>query len=178
MKEKRTVACKLLLRIFCLLGILDMTGNENSTVRRKNLGSRWRLRLLLIVFFVLVIMVGFRILGEWRKRQEIEDEISRLSEEAKRLENRNLEILELSKQLTTEEFLEREARLKLGLQKPGESVAILGTNNGSNETVSHERLGASRMGNAQRWLYYFFDQEKLKNLREERKTRRIIPRPL
>lgn len=178
MKEKRTVGCKLLLQIFCLLGILDMTGNENSTVRRKNLGSRWRLRLLLIVFFVLVIMVGFRLLGEWRKRQEIEDEISRLREEAKRLENRNLEILELSKQLTTEEILEREARLKLGLQKPGESVAILGTNNGSNEMVLYERLGVSRMGNAQRWLYYFFDQEKLKNLREERKTRRIIPRPL
>lgn len=167
-----------MLQRFCLLGILDMTSNKNSTVRCKNLGLRWRLKFLLVVFFVLVILVGARLVGEWRKRQEIEDEISRLREEAKRLENRNLEILELSKQLTTEEFLEREARLKLGLQKPGESVAILGKNNDFGEVVLKERSGSSMMENAQRWLFYFFDQEKLKNLREERKARRIIPRPL
>lgn len=156
----------MLLQTFCLLDTLDMA-NEG-----KKFGSRFRLRLLLLVFFALVMVVGTRLIGEWRKRQVIEDEISRLLEEAKRLENRNLEILEMSKQLTTEEFLEREARLKLGLQKPGESVAILEGVEGASETVLGPESGASRLGNAQRWWFYFFDHQKLKDLREERKARR------
>ncbi|MDP1709862.1 MAG: septum formation initiator family protein [Candidatus Komeilibacteria bacterium] len=116
-------------------------------------------------------LVGYRLIGEWGKRRETEDEIARLKEEAKRLENRNLEILELSKQLTEEEFLEREARLKLGMQKPGESVAVLSREGLAVTGVSKKEAEGSRGGNAKRWWFYFFDQEKLKALREERKAK-------
>ncbi len=137
----------------------------------KKYGSRQRLMLLLFLFVVLTALVGYRLLGEWGKRSETEDEIARLAKEAKRLENRNLEILELSKQLTEEEFLEREARLKLGMQKPGESVAVLSTKGIATEANIKKEAESSRGGNAKRWWFYFFDQEKLKILREERKAR-------
>ncbi len=139
---------------------------------RKSFFSRYRLKFLLAIFLVLTALIGVRLAGEWRKRQEIQDEVGRLEEEAKRLENRNLEILELSKELTSEEFLEREARLKLGLQKPGETVAVVGVGSGTEEPVVKREVNASRKGNAKRWYYYFFDQDRLNALREERKTRR------
>lgn len=144
--------------------------NLNMMSENKKYGSRTRLTLLLFLFAGLAVLVGYRLLGEWGKRRETEDEITRLQEEAKRLENRNLEILELSKQLTEEEFLEREARLKLGMQKPGESVAVLSKEAQAEMVLTKEAEG-SRGGNAKRWWFYFFDQEKLKALREERKAK-------
>lgn len=147
-----------------IIDILDMTPEYKKT------NSRFKLKLLLLLFVVLIAALGYRLLGEWGKRRDIEDEVSRLQDEAKRLENRNLEILELSKQLTEEEFLEREARLKLGLQKPGESVAVL-SKDSQPEIAAIKEAEGSRGGNARRWWFYFFDQEKLKALREERKAK-------
>ena len=138
--------------------------------KQKETSSRWRFRLIFALLAVLVVFLGYRLLGEWQKRQETEDEIARLEKEAKELENRNLEILDLSKKLTTEEMVESEGRLKLGLQKPGESVAILSKDDGVAGTHKKEMEG-SRGGNIKRWWFYFFDQGKFNALKEERKAR-------
>lgn len=132
--------------------------------------------IILVVFIGLAIFLGVRIMGEWRKRNEIKNEIARLEEETRRLERRNLEILELSRELSNEEFVEREARLKLGLQKPGETVTVLGFPAGA-ANVSKSELGekqASRGRNAKRWWYYFFDHERFGALKDERDSRRPV----
>lgn len=137
---------------------------------QKKISSRWRFRLIFSLLAVLVVFLGYRLAGEWQKRQETEDEIARLEKEAKELENRNLEILDLSRKLTTEEMVESEGRLKLGLQKPGESVAIL-SKEGAGSDVRQKEMEGSREGNIKRWWFYFFDQGKFNALKEERNSK-------
>ena len=139
---------------------------------RKSSGFRIRGKILVLFFSVMIAVLFTRVVSEWRKHNDIQDEIARLRAEAERLEGRNLEILELSRELTTEEFLEREARLKLGLQRPGESVLMFGSSQGAEEAEQKAApLGASRRANARNWWYYFFDHKQFKALREERNAR-------
>lgn len=126
--------------------------------------------MVFVLLAAFVVLLGYRLVGEWQKRQETEDEIARLEKEAKELENRNLEILDLSKKLTTEEMVESEGRLKLGLQKPGESVAIL-SKDGGQASVFQKEMEGSREGNIKRWWFYFFDQEKFGTMKDERNAR-------
>lgn len=146
-------------------------GNE---LKRKT-SSKIKSKLLLVLLVASVILLGVKVAGEWRKHSKINDEIARMRSEADRLESRNLEILELSKELTNEEFLEREARLKLGLQRPGETVLVLGRESGAEEVKTDFRdPEASRTRNAKRWWYYFFDHDRFGALKSELQSRRPI----
>ena len=125
-----------------------------------------RIKIVLGILVILIVMVMVRLGLEWQKHEDIKDEIVRLQNEAEALEGRNLEILELSRELTTEEFMEREARLRLGMQKPGEKVLVVGSaGEPQAKDVGIKAPGASRRANALRWWYYFFDHEKFAELK-------------
>ena len=87
--------------------------------------------------------------------------IAQLETQAQYLEIRNVEIAQLNAELESERFLEKEARLRLGLAKPGERVVII--SDGSNEDMmargDKEELDLSTISTLQRWWMYFFDTE-------------------
>jgi cell division protein FtsB len=103
-------------------------------------------------------LVGWGFSGEFLRNRSLQAEIDRLEAEAGELESKNLEIARLGRRFTSDEVVEREARLKLGLQKPGESVIIVrdvsprpegppaGAPTSDEPPVSH----------AMKWWRYFF----------------------
>jgi len=126
-----------------------------------------RLRVLLLVN---VLVLGFLAVSfgrEFVRSMEIERDIRGLQERVASLQAKNLEITELSTAFQTESFIEREARLKLGLKRPGEEVVVVHapTSDASTpaaaaatpEQIIAEARELEPVANPVKWWYYFFD---------------------
>lgn len=75
-----------------------------------------------------LIVIGFLIISNWRinqKRTEYKARIEALEKEIQILEEKSKELESQISQASSETFLEKEAREKLGLKKPGEEVVVV-----------------------------------------------------
>jgi len=131
-------------------------------------------RLLFLVNAIILIALGISFGREWVRNRDIEQEISRLQSEAEALQARNLKIADLNTAFQTESFIEREARLKLGMKKPGENVVVIrdvGEGEPVAATDSSEQSvveaadprtllaledNATQLANPSKWWHYFF----------------------
>ena len=122
---------------------------------RRIFGLRLFLFINLIVLFFVILSFG----REYIRNYEIDKEINELGKKAVALEAQNQNILNLVDKLKTSDFLEQEARLKLGLKKPGENVVVVP----EHEPVREPEAGLetlpseeSEPGNPELWWRYFF----------------------
>ncbi len=120
----------------------------------------WNPRTMLVLGGLSVFAVGSALINLSLRNQSIDTDIARLEAEAHALEARNLELVELLKRFETSGFLEREARLKLNLQKPGETVVVVERQARTTSTIA---AGPRRetLSNPERWWRYFFDPRSL-----------------
>ena len=122
---------------------------------RKLLGLRTFLFINLIILFLVTLSFG----REFVRNYEIDREIKQLEQRAVSLEQQNQDILQLAERLKTNDYLEQEGRLRLGLMKPGESVAVISepevgepVQPAAEEAQDHEIT----MSNPRLWWNYFF----------------------
>lgn len=112
--------------------------------------------LMVLVFFV------YSLTREIVNRQQINQKIRNLEDEVKTLETKNYETANLLQGWQSDNQLEKEARLKLGLRKPGEQVVIINRDNAP--TSSQKNItptgGAKNINdkgsNPYLWWKYFF----------------------
>jgi cell division protein FtsB len=131
---------------------------------------KWRF--FFVVNLLLIIFLGMTLGREFFRTREIQNEINELQAQADSLSARNIMLSELQIAVQTESFIEREARLKLGMKKPGEEVVVVKDGEveqkvaeGSSEG-SEDPLGLAlwlqedqpRVANATKWWYYFFNK--------------------
>lgn len=89
-------------------------------------------------------------------------EIDALETQAATLESKTIEIKKLKEYLSSQEFLENEARLKLGLQKPGEEAIVVEGLSGESVAGNNEKgvdgAGANEswLENPKKWWGHFF----------------------
>ncbi len=117
--------------------------------------------LFVVCLVVVLALVGIGLGRELMRARSIEKQIAALEAEAKRLEGRNTELLDISTKLKDPEFLEREARTRFGLQKPGESVVVVRVPSSTDTRPVHV---LERLSNARAWWLYFFNHEAYVNL--------------
>jgi len=108
---------------------------------------------MLLIFVILLVSIS----KNFTRSREIKGDVSGLEEEVKRLEGRNQELGKLLDYFNTDAFVEEQARLKLGLQKPGESVIVIPEEEKKDGetpvgTKNKERVAT----NPQKWWDYFF----------------------
>ncbi|MFH1632180.1 MAG: septum formation initiator family protein [bacterium] len=121
-----------------------------------------------VILFFLVLAFGREYIGS----MQVEWEIANLESENMALEQDRLKTLDLISQLSSEYYLESEARIKHGLGREGETLVLI-----QNDTVDVEsgeedgeflgRLAPDGVGNPARWFYFFFNKttfEELKSL--------------
>ncbi|HBO99678.1 MAG: putative membrane protein [Candidatus Uhrbacteria bacterium GW2011_GWF2_41_16] len=136
---------------------------------RRLLDVRW--------FFILnLVVLGFLLLSfgkEFARHYTIQQEIHRLQVQAEELGAHKLEIEQLAQAMQTEAFIEREARLKLGLRKPGEEVVVIEEKKETSTPGSIEspliRDGTTPststvLANLKKWWYYFFDHQTFESI--------------
>ncbi len=122
----------------------------------------WNARTLVVFGGIGVFTVGSGLIGLSVRNRSIDADIARLQGQAQTLETRNVELVELLKRFETSGFLEREARLKLNLQKPGETVVVVERGNAATASSTPSAAERTRIGNAERWWRYFFDPASLR----------------
>lgn len=126
-------------------------------------------RYLLVVNAIIILFLGVSLGREVVRNQTINTEISALEVEAQELTARNIEISELKTAMQTESFIEREARLKLGMKKPGETVVVVQDGNEVVQPLTGDEsdplgyiIGTEELpivvANPSKWWYYFFDK--------------------
>lgn len=128
----------------------------------------FRSKILIVLEIVVLVVFSSALAKEIIRQHQVEGEIEKLQEELAQLEHNNIELSDLIDYFDSSAFKEEQARLKLGLQKPGESViAVLGdsTEDGRKEaeSVALARGGEEEnLSNPQRWWNYYFRTEKEK----------------
>ncbi|MCC6563974.1 septum formation initiator family protein [Candidatus Uhrbacteria bacterium] len=110
----------------------------------------------------LFLVAGASTVRESYREWKVDQEIRQMQSEIERLEGKKLTLAELIQRLDSPDAVDKEARTRLGLRKPGERVIIL---RGMDDPASWQDDTALAMQtetpedtrtNAKRWLDYFF----------------------
>ena|SRR4030042_3083479 len=106
-------------------------------------------------FFILLIIAAGR---EGYRNYQISQEIDNLEEKIEDLNRSNDELAEMEKYLQSDEFWEKEARLKLNLIKEGEKLVIIKKSEESQILQGQEKETKEngKISNPQKWWNYFF----------------------
>ncbi|MEK7546329.1 MAG: septum formation initiator family protein [Patescibacteria group bacterium] len=128
---------------------------------RKHDRPEGRLRWLVAGLAVFAALSGGAFVRETLRARQIDREIESLRDEAERLRVRNFEISALESSLSSGEFLEREARTKLGLQKEGEQAVVVRAEGLRDAADAPADGPADPMiwSNAKKWRISFTDPE-------------------
>ncbi|PLX26394.1 hypothetical protein C0580_00005, partial [Candidatus Parcubacteria bacterium] len=105
------------------------------------------------LFLVVLLILSFvKVTKELMIRKEINEEIQKMEEQLATVEGKNTEMEKLITYLNTDEYIEKQARLKLNLSKPGEKqVNIAGTDESVDIFAQDDKTP-----NPIKWFNYFF----------------------
>ncbi len=112
--------------------------------------------------FIILILISIPLSKNIAKRMEVNKEIKDLEGEIAGIENKNNQLDDLVTYLKSDNFAEEQARLNLGLKKPGEEVAVITAPDNPAAAPGDNGPGGNagndgRAGNKpQRWYDYFF----------------------
>jgi len=130
--------------------------------RGSKLASKAKWPLFLVANAALLLVIGVSTVRETYQGWSVDREISALEQKAQSLEGRRSELTVLAAQMQSPDYVEREARAKLGLQKPGEHVVVLQGVSTVTSADWSEHLAdaapaapADRTSNPERWWQYF-----------------------
>ncbi|MAF20524.1 MAG: hypothetical protein CMI55_02460 [Parcubacteria group bacterium] len=133
-----------------------------QNVIKRILGSKIFLFLISFILIALVVNLG----RESYRKHELTKEINSLNADIEQLEGRNRQLSNLMEYFKQDSYLEKEARLKLNLKKPGEQVIILssGLDQPSQDSDQPDNLEAIEdslspkepTANYWKWWEYFF----------------------
>lgn len=122
---------------------------------------------IILIIGLLVLAYIFVSLGkEYIRRYQVNKEIDQLQEEVEKLESDNLKLVDLVDYLNSDQFIEKEARQKLGYKKPGENVVVIKEGNyienqadANNPDVLENQIAEEikRSSNPKKWWIYFFE---------------------
>ncbi len=117
---------------------------------------------------IIIILISFPFIKNTLKQYKINKEISELKKEIADLQNKNVDLKNFVSYLESDQFAEEQARLNLGLKKPGEEVMIIKNanenslieNSSSSQTIfsipGYEKIKPEvKKSNPEKWLNYF-----------------------
>lgn len=105
-----------------------------------------------------LVFIAMAIIDEVQRRRSVQREIHAIQDEVRRLESQRVRLTDLLEQADDPEFIEREARLRLGLQKPGETVFVVPESPDGSMDVTIP-TPPSPQSNLRKWWTYVFHGE-------------------
>ncbi|MBI5466549.1 MAG: septum formation initiator family protein [Candidatus Kerfeldbacteria bacterium] len=115
-------------------------------------------RIFFAIAAVMLTVVGIGVTRSLIRRAEVQKEVTALQQEIRTLEGKNEEFRRFINYYNTPEFREREARLRLGLQKPGEKVVVIPNLSSINSPPAAQAAAEqeNKVSNWRLWLEYFW----------------------
>lgn len=127
-----------------------------------------RMKSVLVLNLGALLLVGWGFAGEYMRSRGLQEEIDRLESQAEELEARNIEMARMADRFSGSAMLEREARLKLNLKRPGEEVVVIretGPQDFESEPVEDEMdtatpaSGSRATENVRKWINYLTNRD-------------------
>lgn len=127
---------------------------------KKFFSSRW----FVWVMLGIILFVGVAYARAYYREYEVRAEIARLQDEARRLEAKKLETMEILKYVQSRQFVEDQARTELNLVKPGEHLAVIATASEAGAGQKNdEMVKYDRFANFKNWWEYFVKGKRINN---------------
>lgn len=123
-----------------------------NTVVRMKIYSKQFIILLVVIFVFAFISLGKESYRYFRIVQEVKD----LEKKIEELKTSNEELIKTREFYQSEEFLEQEAKKKLGYAKEGESVIIIASNQEQELEPQTQTQPSAKTSNFKLWWDYFF----------------------
>lgn len=125
-----------------------------------NKGNSWLIRIILFLGCVVVAFVFLAISRETYRKKQVQNEIAKLQEEAKRIQGDNMRLSDKIAYLEGRDYQEKEIRDKLNLQSPEENVVIIDPGIAPKKTAAESESPSQEIlikeTNPQKWWNYFF----------------------
>jgi len=141
--------------------------NQHKNLIKKIFSSK--IFLFLVTIILIVLAIG--LIRETYHKYQLTKEINNLKSEMEQIEGNNQQLADLLGYLKQDSYLEKEARLKLNLKKPGEKVVIL-SESSNNESIENNKdqmikngvpedvnkdVNKTEGANYWKWWEYFFN---------------------
>ena len=129
---------------------------QSSSARSKNMDWKsriWNSNIFSAILIVLLIASFIKVSQEVLLRYEINQEISTLENKLSDLQGKTEKMDKLVSYLKTDDYIEKEARTKLNLSKPGEKQI----NIANLEMGEEYYFDKDDRSNFNKWFDYFFD---------------------
>jgi cell division protein FtsB len=125
---------------------------RHQTKSRKAKKKFWGSNIFTSVLVIILVFSIIKVSKEIMLRYEINQQINELETKLSDLESKTNKMDELIAYLKTDEYIEKEARLKLNLSKPGEHQINI-----SGDKQIQEELVNNNDPNLIKWFNYFFE---------------------
>lgn len=123
-------------------------------------------KFLTLLGLAAIILISFPFAKNTLKQYRVNKEISELKKEISDLQNKNVDLKNFVSYLESDQFAEEQARLNLGLKKPGEELTVIkpasdalaGTSSGATifDIPGYKRSKPeAKKSNPKKWLSYF-----------------------
>lgn len=126
--------------------------------KQKNIPKIFQSKVLIVIEIAIVLFLIVAVGQEVVRRKSVQEEVSRLELQIEQLESQNVHLAETLKEMTSENYIEKEARRKLDLQKKGETVILVPHEETDTVLVSKDSQDSSeaKPANPSQWWSYFF----------------------
>jgi len=115
-----------------------------------------RSRAMFAINLILIGFVGWSLLNEIAQGDKVSSNLNDLQTKIVALQKQNQDYSDVLSRLNSPGFVDKEARLKLGYQKPGEQVLLLEDNAAAPLAPAQANVDESGLSNPQKWWQYFF----------------------
>lgn len=120
----------------------------------------WESKFVLASFVLVAIFLFFYLTKTFYIKYQINREISTIDKKIAESQAQEDEFQRMAENLTNKDFLEKEARLKLNLKKPGEEVImIINSANGKKDELPQgetESIRDDNQNNLKKWIDVIF----------------------
>ena len=124
---------------------------EESKIRQ--LFNSKTLTITVLALIVLLVLAFFR---DKVRQEDLTSELGKKESDIVELESERIRLAEMVDILESSDYIEREARLRLGLVKPGEKVISVPDGAMPHVASTTIQIIESRGSNARQWFEYFF----------------------
>lgn len=122
----------------------------------------FRSKLLIAIEIVVLVIFSSALAKEAIRKYQVQNEVEQLQQQLSELEQNNVELGKLVEYFESDIYKEEQARLKLGMQKPGEKIiTVLGestnvTNSVAGISEGQIKKDEENLTNPKKWWNYFF----------------------